>query len=56
MVIEYPELLPDALQQTRADFEQEARMAGAERTPLIIHSSPIHQLIISLPKDQRSTW
>jgi hypothetical protein len=27
MVIEYPELLPDALQQTRADFEQEARMA-----------------------------
>jgi predicted HTH domain antitoxin len=29
MVIEYPELLPDALQQTRADFEQEARMAMA---------------------------
>ena len=29
MIIEYPELLPDALQQTRADFEQEARMAMA---------------------------
>jgi predicted HTH domain antitoxin len=29
MVIKYPELLPDALQQTRADFEQEARMAMA---------------------------
>jgi predicted HTH domain antitoxin len=29
MIIEYPELLPDALQQTRADFEKEARMAMA---------------------------
>lgn len=27
MVIEYPNLIPDALQQTRAEFEQEARMA-----------------------------
>jgi predicted HTH domain antitoxin len=29
LVIEYPPLLPDALQQTRADFEQEAKMAMA---------------------------
>jgi len=29
LIIEYPKLLPDALQQTRADFEQEARMAMA---------------------------
>ena len=28
-VIEYSERLPDALQQTRAEFEQEARMAMA---------------------------
>ncbi len=27
LVIEYPRLLPDALPQTRADFDQEARMA-----------------------------
>ncbi len=29
LVTEYPKLLPDALQQTRADFEQEAKMAMA---------------------------
>jgi predicted HTH domain antitoxin len=29
ITIEYPALLPDALQQTRADFEQEAKMAMA---------------------------
>jgi len=29
LVIDYPQLLPDALQQTRADFEQEAKMAMA---------------------------
>lgn len=29
MTIEYPKLLPDALQQTRVDFEQEAKMAMA---------------------------
>jgi len=29
LVIEYPKLLPDALQQTRAEFEQEAKMAMA---------------------------
>jgi predicted HTH domain antitoxin len=29
LVIEYPKLLPDALQQMRADFEQEAKMAMA---------------------------
>jgi predicted HTH domain antitoxin len=29
LVIEYPQLLPDALQQTRADFELEAKMAMA---------------------------
>jgi hypothetical protein len=29
MTIEHPALLPDALQQTRADFEQEAKMATA---------------------------
>lgn len=29
LVIEYPPLLPDALQQTRSDFEQEAKMAMA---------------------------
>jgi hypothetical protein len=27
LTIEYPERLPDALQQTRADFEQEVKMA-----------------------------
>jgi len=29
LVIDYPQLLPDAMQQTRADFEQEAKMAMA---------------------------
>lgn len=29
MVIDYPKLLPDVLQQSRAEFEQEARMAMA---------------------------
>lgn len=29
LVIEYSDLLPDALQQTRAEFEQEAKMAMA---------------------------
>jgi predicted HTH domain antitoxin len=29
LTIEYPERLPDALQQSRADFEQEAKMAMA---------------------------
>jgi len=29
LVIEYPHLLTDALQQTRADFAQEAKMAMA---------------------------
>jgi predicted HTH domain antitoxin len=29
LVIDYPQLLPDALQQTRLDFEQEAKMAMA---------------------------
>ncbi|MCP4167801.1 MAG: UPF0175 family protein [Chloroflexi bacterium] len=29
LVIEYPKLLPDALQETRAEFEQEAKMAMA---------------------------
>jgi len=29
LVIDYPQLLPDALQQTRTDFEQEAKMAMA---------------------------
>ena len=29
LVVEYPRLLPEALQQTRADFEQEAKMAMA---------------------------
>jgi len=29
LVIEYPKILPDALQQTRASFEHEARMAMA---------------------------
>jgi predicted HTH domain antitoxin len=29
LVIDYPQLLPDALQQTRADFEREAKMAMA---------------------------
>ena len=29
IIIEYPKLLPDALNQTRAEFEQEARMAMA---------------------------
>ena len=29
LVIEYPERLPDALQQSRSDFEREAKMAMA---------------------------
>ncbi len=29
LVIEYPPLLPDVLQQTKSEFEQEARMAMA---------------------------
>ncbi|NOX62360.1 MAG: UPF0175 family protein [Chloroflexi bacterium] len=29
IVIQYPELLPDALQKTPAEFEQEAKMAMA---------------------------
>ncbi|MEZ4515317.1 MAG: UPF0175 family protein [Chloroflexota bacterium] len=29
LVIDYPQLLPDALQLTQADFEQEAKMAMA---------------------------
>ena len=29
LVIEYPNLLPDVMQQTRAEFEQEAKMAMA---------------------------
>jgi predicted HTH domain antitoxin len=29
LVIDYPERLPDALQQSRSDFEQEAKMAMA---------------------------
>lgn len=29
LMIEYPERLPDALQQSRSDFEQEAKMAMA---------------------------
>jgi predicted HTH domain antitoxin len=29
LVIDYPQLLPDALQQTRSDFEHEAKMAMA---------------------------
>jgi len=29
LIIEYPKLLPDALQQTRQEFEREARMAMA---------------------------
>jgi predicted HTH domain antitoxin len=29
LLIEYPPLLPDALQQTREEFEQEAKMAMA---------------------------
>jgi predicted HTH domain antitoxin len=29
MIIEYPKLLPDALQQTRDEFEREAKMAMA---------------------------
>ena len=31
LVIEYSNLLPDALQQTREEFEQEARMAMAAK-------------------------
>lgn len=31
LVIEYPKRLPDALQQTRAEFEQDARMAMAAK-------------------------
>jgi predicted HTH domain antitoxin len=29
LIVEYPNLLPDALQQSRADFESEAKMAMA---------------------------
>lgn len=29
LIIDYPERLPDALQQSRADFEREAKMAMA---------------------------
>lgn len=29
LVIDYPALLPDVLQQTRSEFEQEARMSMA---------------------------
>ena len=29
LIIEYPNLLPDVMQQTRAEFEQEAKMAMA---------------------------
>ena len=29
LVIDYPERLPDALQQSRSDFEREAKMAMA---------------------------
>jgi len=29
LIIEYPRLLPDALQQTREEFEREAKMAMA---------------------------
>lgn len=29
LIIDYPRLLPDALQQTRGEFEQEAKMAMA---------------------------
>ena len=29
MIIEYPKLLPDALQQTQEEFEREAKMAMA---------------------------
>lgn len=29
LIINYPKLLPDALQQTRVEFEQEAKMAMA---------------------------
>ncbi|MGC9523689.1 MAG: UPF0175 family protein [Anaerolineae bacterium] len=31
LTVKYPELLPDALQQSREDFEQEARMAMAAK-------------------------
>jgi predicted HTH domain antitoxin len=31
LVVEYPSLLPDALQQTREQFEQEAKMAMAAK-------------------------
>lgn len=31
LVIDYPELLPDVLQQTRSEFEREARMAMAAK-------------------------
>ena len=31
LVIEYPKRLPDPLQQTRAEFEQDARMAMAAK-------------------------
>jgi len=29
LIIDYPKLLPDAMQQSRIEFEQEARMAMA---------------------------
>lgn len=31
LIIEYPELLPDALQQTREEFERDAKMAMAAK-------------------------
>jgi len=31
LIIDYPELLPDVLQQTRSEFEREARMAMAAK-------------------------
>mgnify|MGYP001566842788 CR=1 FL=1 len=31
LIIEYPKLLPDALQQTQDEFEREAKMAMLEK-------------------------
>jgi predicted HTH domain antitoxin len=31
IIIKYPDLLPDALQQTRSEFEREAKMAIAAK-------------------------
>jgi len=31
IIIKYPDLLPDALQQTRSEFEREAKMAMAAK-------------------------